>query len=94
MTDLATLLTQLNQHAQSMENIVKAIYIPDNIAQAGQSHCKEYLDKALNHMIKVGDTFCSIAEQHQQDLNTHDVRTASAKQEHLVAQFRTLTAAL
>jgi hypothetical protein len=31
MTDLATLLTQLYQHGHSMENIVKAIYIPDNI---------------------------------------------------------------
>jgi hypothetical protein len=81
MTDLATLLTQLYQHAHSMENIVKAINIPDNITQAGHSHCKKYLDKALDHMIKVGDTFCSISEQHPQDLNTRDVQTARTKQD-------------
>jgi hypothetical protein len=69
MTDLATLLTQLYQHAHSMENIVKAIYIPDNITQAGHAHCKEYLDMALDHMIKVRDTFCSISEHYPQDLN-------------------------
>jgi hypothetical protein len=77
-----------------MENIVKAIHIPENITHAGQAHCKEYLGRALDHMIKVGDTFCSISEQHPQDLNTHDVRTASAKQDRLIAQFRSLTAAL
>ena len=94
MTDLATLLTQLNQHTHRMENIVKAIHIPENITHAGQAHCKEYLDKAMDHMIKVGDTFCSISEQHPQDLNTHDAQNASAKQDSLVAQFRALTAAL
>jgi hypothetical protein len=94
MAGLATLLTQLNQHAHSMENIVKAIYIPENITHAGQAHCKEYLGRALDHMIKVGDTFSSISEQHPQDLNTHDIRTASARQDRLIAQFRALTAAL
>jgi hypothetical protein len=78
MTDLATFLTQLYRHAHSMENIVKAIYIPDNITQAGHSHCKEYLDKALEHMIIMGDTFGSISAQHPQDLLTQDVQTASA----------------
>ena len=94
MTDLPTLLTHLNQHAHSMENIVKAIYIPENITLAGHTHCREYLDKALDHMIKVGDTFCSILEQHPQDLNTQGVRNASAKQDSLVAQFKALTTSL
>jgi hypothetical protein len=62
--------------------IVKALYILDNITQAWHAHCKEYLDKALDQMIKVRDTFCSISEQHHQDLNTRDVQTASAKHEH------------
>ena len=56
MTDLATLLTQFHQHAYSMENIVKSIHIPDNMTQVGHSHCKEYLDRAMDHMIKLGDT--------------------------------------
>ena len=77
-----------------MENIVKAIYIPDNITQAGHSHCKEYLDKALEHMIKMGDTFGSILSQHPQALLTPDVHTATAKQDHLISQFRTLASAL
>ena len=94
MTDLATLLTQLNQHAHSMENIVKAIHIPENITHAGLAHCKEYLGLALDHMIKVGDAFRAISEQHPQDLNTHDVRTASAKQDCLIVQFRALTTTL
>ena len=94
MSDLATLLTQLFQQAHSMENIVKAIYIPDNITQAGHTHCKEYLDMALGHMIKVRDIFCSISEHYPQDLNTRIVQTACAKQDRLAAQFRTLTTAL
>jgi hypothetical protein len=77
-----------------MEIIIIAIHIPENITHAGQAHCKEYLGRALDHMIKVGDAFCSISEQHPQDLNTHDVRNASAKQDCLIAQFRALTAAL
>ena len=94
MTDLATLLTQLYQHAHSMENIFKAIYIPENITQSGHAHCKEYLDMVLDHMIKVRDTFCSILEHYPQDLNTRDVQIASTKQDRLAAQFRTLTTAL
>ena len=94
MADLATLLTQLNQDAHIMENIIKAIHIPENITQAGLAHCKEYLGRALDHMIKVGDTFRAISKQHPQDLNTHDVRNASAKQDRLAAQFRTLTITL
>ena len=43
-----------------MENIIKAIHIPENINQAGLAHCKEYLGKALDYMIKVGDTFRAI----------------------------------
>jgi hypothetical protein len=74
MADLATLLTQLNQHAHIMENIIKAIHISENITHAGQAHCKEYLGRALDHMIKMGDTFRSISEQHPQDLNTHDAQ--------------------
>jgi hypothetical protein len=57
MSDLATLLTQHFQHAHNMDNIIKAIYIPENITHAGQAHCKEYLGRALDHMIKMGDTF-------------------------------------
>ena len=52
-TDLATLLTQLYQHAQIMDNILKATYIPDNLTHAGHAHCKDYLGKALDHMIKM-----------------------------------------
>jgi hypothetical protein len=48
----------------------------------------------MEHMIKMGDTFGSILSQHPQDLNTHGDQTASAKQDQLIAQFRTLTAAL
>jgi hypothetical protein len=94
MADLATLLTQLNRNAYIMDNIINATYIPENITHAGLAHCKEYLDKALDHMIKMGDSFRSIAEQHPQDLNTHDVRTASAKQDHLIAQFKALATTL
>ena len=94
MADLATLLAQLNQNAYIMENIVKAIHIPENNNQAGLAHCREYLGRALDHMIKVGDAFRAISKQHPQDLNTHDVRNASAKQEHLAAQFRVLTTTL
>ena len=43
-----------------MENIVRAIHIPEPITQTGHSHCKEYLDKAMEYMIKMGDTFGSI----------------------------------
>jgi hypothetical protein len=50
MADLAVLLNQLNQDAHIMENIVKAIHIPENINQAGLAHCKEYLGKALDYM--------------------------------------------
>ena len=77
-----------------MENIVKAIYIPDNITQAGHAHCKEYLDMALGHMIKVRDIFCSISEHYPQDLNTRIVQNACAKQDRIASQFRTLTTAL
>jgi hypothetical protein len=94
MADLATLLAQLNQNAYVMENIIKAIHIPENINQAGLAHCREYLGRALDHMVKVGDAFRAITKQHPQDLNTHDVRHASAKQDHLVAQFRVLTITL
>jgi hypothetical protein len=94
MTDLATLLTRLYQHAHIMDNIIKAIYIPTNITHAGQAHCKEYPGRALDHMIKMGDTFRSISEQHPQDLDTHEVQAASAKQDHLMAQFKALTATL
>jgi hypothetical protein len=62
MPDLATLLTQLILNAYIMENIIKAIHIPENITHAGLAHCKEYLGRALDHMIKVGDTFRSILE--------------------------------
>ena len=73
MTDLATLLTQLNRNAHIMENIINAIHIPHNINQAGLAHCKEYMGRALDHMIKMGDAFRAISKQHPQDLNTHDV---------------------
>ena len=94
MTDLATLLTQLNRNARIMENITNAIHIPNNINQAGLAHCKEYLSRALDHMILVGDAFRSISKQHPQDLDTHNVRAASAKQDRLAAQFRALTTTL
>ena len=71
-----------------MENIIKAIYIPENITLAGHAHCREYLDKALDHMIKVRDTFCSILEQHPQDLSTQDVWSAGAKHGCLSASSR------
>ena len=94
MADLATLLAQLNQNAYIMEIIIKAIHIPENINQAGLAHCKEYLGRALDHMIKVGDAFRAISKQHPQELNTLDVRNASAKQDRLAAQFGVLTTAL
>ena len=87
MTELATLLTQFHQHAYSMENIVKSIQIPDNMTQIGHSHCKEYLDKAMDHMIKLGDTWGAISSQHPLHLNTPDVQVAHGKQEHLITQF-------
>jgi hypothetical protein len=46
MTGLTALLTQLNRHAYTMDNIIKAIYIPDTFTHAGHAHCKEYLGKA------------------------------------------------
>ena len=85
MADLATLLTQLNQNAHIMENIINAIHIPENITQAGLAHCKEYLGRALDYMIKLGDTFRAISKQYPQDLNTQDVCNASAKQDRLAA---------
>jgi hypothetical protein len=94
MTDLATLLTQLNRNARIMKNIINAIHIPNNIKQAGLAHCKEYLSRALDHMILVGDAFRSISKQHPQALDTHDVQAASAKQDRLAAQFGALTATL
>ena len=90
MTDLASLLTQFYQHAYSMENIIKAIFVPEHITQAGHSHCKEYLDKALEHMIKMGDTYGSISAQHPQELLSPDVQNENSKQDFLIAQFRTL----
>jgi hypothetical protein len=94
MADLATLLTQLNQNAYIMENIIRAVQILENINQAGLAHCREYLGRALDHMIKVGDAFRAISKQHPQDLNTHDIRNASAKQDRPAAQFRVLTTTL
>jgi hypothetical protein len=94
MADLATFLAQLNQNAYIMEIIIKAIHIPENINQAGLAHCKEYLGRALDYMIKVGDAFRAISKQHLQELNTLDVRNASAKQDRLAAQFEVLTAVL
>ena len=85
MADLTALLNQLNQDTHIMENIVKAIHIPENINQAVLAHCKEYLGKALDYMIKVGDTFRAIAKQYPQDLDTHDVRNVSAKQDRHAA---------
>jgi hypothetical protein len=92
--DLATLLNQLYQHVHIMDNILKATYIPTNITDAGQAHCKEYLGRALDHMIKMGGAFRSISVQHPQDLDTHEVMAASAKQELLLAQFTALTTTL
>ena len=77
-----------------MENIVKSIQIPDNMTQIGHSHCKEYLDKAMDHMIKLGDTWGAISSQHPLHLNTPYVQVAHGKQEHLITQFRALTLAL
>ena len=94
MTGLTTLLTQLNRHAYIMDNIIKSIYNTDNFTHAGHAHCKEYLGKALDHMIKMGDAFRAISAQHPQDLNTLEVRAASAKQDHLMALFGTLTTTL
>jgi hypothetical protein len=48
----------------------------------------------LDHMIKMGDAFRSISVQHPQDLDTHEVMAASAKQDHLLAQFMALTTTL
>jgi hypothetical protein len=93
-TDLATLLTQLYQHAQIMDNILKATYIPTNITDAGQAHCRKYLGRASDHMIKMGDAFRSISVQHPQDLDTHEVRAASARQYHLLVRFMELTTTL
>jgi hypothetical protein len=76
MTDLPTLLSQFFQHAHSMENIVRAIHIPEPITQAGHSHCKEYLDKAMEHMIKMGDNFGSIQSQHPRNPQTPEVQAA------------------
>jgi hypothetical protein len=53
MADLATLLAQLNQNAYIMEIIIKAIHVPANINQDGIAHCKEYLGRALDHMIRM-----------------------------------------
>ena len=39
---------------------------------------------ASDHMIKMGDTYRSISVQHPQDLDTHEVRAASARQYHLL----------
>ena len=68
-----------------MGNIINAIYIPKHITHAGLAHCKGYLGNALDHIIKMADSFRSISTQHPQDLNNHDVQTASAKQDYLIA---------
>ena len=94
MADLSTLLNQFFQHAHSMENIVRAIHIPEPITQTGHSHCKEYLDKAMEYMIKMGDTFGSILSQHPHNLQTPEVQSAASKQDHLISQFRSLSTVL
>ena len=93
-TDLATLLSQLYQHAQIMENIINGVHIPSNINQAGLAHCKEYLGRALDHMIKMGDAYRAISKQHPEDLHTPDVQAASARQDQLLARFDTLITTL
>ena len=94
MTDLPTLLAQLFQHAHSTENIVNAIHVPEPITQTGHSHCKEYLDMAMEHMIKMGEIFGSILAQHPHDLQTTEVQTAAAKQDLLITQFKSRSASL
>ena len=91
MTDLTTLLHQLNQHARTADLIIKTIVIPENINSAGQAHCQEYLERAMDYTMKVGYTFNSIAEQHPHDLGTQDIRTASAKQGCLLKQIKALS---
>jgi hypothetical protein len=93
-TGLATLLTQLYQHAQIMDNILKATYFPTDITDAGQAQCREYLGRASDHMIKMGDAYRSISAQHPLNLDTHEVRAASARQYHLLVRFMELTTTL
>ena len=90
MADLATLLTQLNRNAYIMDNIINATYIPEHITHARLAHCKEYLGKALDHMIKMGDAYHAISKQHPEDLHTPDVLAASARQDQLLARFNAL----
>jgi hypothetical protein len=94
MADLMSLTIQFCQHAHSMENIIRSIHIPENINQAGHSNCKEYLNKAMEHMIKMGDAYASISAQHPQELASPNITNLKDKQEHLVAQLRDLTATL
>ena len=94
MMDLATLLTQLNRNAHIMENIINAIHIPNNINQAGLAHCKEYLGRALDHMIKMGDAYRAISKQHPEDLDTLEVQAASARQIQMLAQNSALSTTL
>jgi hypothetical protein len=77
-----------------MENILNGMHIPSNINQAGLAHCKGYMGRALDHMIKMGDAYRAISKQHPEDLHTLEVQAAEARQIQMLAQFSALSITL
>ena len=71
-----------------MENIVKAIYIPENITQAGHAHCKEYLDMALGHMIMNTSASAQSVTEDTSTTDTERLREATTQTNAKYVQLR------